>query len=110
MDGWAGAENVKKLLCDRRADRRTDGPKSGLKSRVSATKNHQLVLCLSECVGKGRGEAEGWMPLPTHLQRYCDPVSLVDLSTCDNHVSGLDFFIDLERKKKKKKSDRLIKE
>ena len=33
-DGWAGAENLEKRLCDgptdRRTDRRTDGPKSGL--------------------------------------------------------------------------------
>ena len=29
-DGWAGAENVEKQLCDRPTDRRTDGPKSGL--------------------------------------------------------------------------------
>ena len=37
-DGWAGAENLEKKLCDRQTDRqtdkptdrRTDGPKSGL--------------------------------------------------------------------------------
>ena len=37
-DGWAGAENIEKQLCDRPTDRqttrptdgRTDGPKSGL--------------------------------------------------------------------------------
>ena len=38
----------------------------------------QLVLFVCECVGGcGWGEAGGWMPLPTRLQRYCDPASLV---------------------------------
>ena len=38
-DGWAGAENLEKALCYGPTDRRTDGPKSSLQSRVSATKN-----------------------------------------------------------------------
>ena len=29
-DGWEGAENLIKQLCDLRTDRPTDGPKSGL--------------------------------------------------------------------------------
>ena len=33
-DGWAGAENLEKWLCNRRTEGRTDGPKSGLESRV----------------------------------------------------------------------------
>ena len=38
--GWAGVENLKKwFVTDGQTDRRTDGPKSGLYSRVSATKN-----------------------------------------------------------------------
>ena len=40
-DGWAEAENLKKVISDgqmdRRTDRPTDGTKSGLKSRMSAT-------------------------------------------------------------------------
>ena len=37
-------------------------------------------LCLSVFVSKcgvGEGVDEGWMPLPTRPQRYCDPASLV---------------------------------
>ena len=39
----------------------------------------QLVLfvCVGGGLGCGRGEAGGWMPLPTRPQRYCDPASLV---------------------------------
>ena len=40
-DGWAGAENLKKQLCDRPTDGPTDGPKSGLQSRLSATKKNK---------------------------------------------------------------------
>ena len=29
-DGWAGAENLEKQLCDRPTDQPTDGPNSGL--------------------------------------------------------------------------------
>ena len=31
------------------------------------------------CVGKGVDVDGGWLPLPTRVQRYCDPASLVFL-------------------------------
>ena len=39
----------------------------------------QLGSFVCECVGGGwgLGEAEGWMPLLTRPQQYCDPASLV---------------------------------
>ena len=52
-----------------------------LKTQKRVLRMLQLVLFVCECVGGGMGcgwgEAEGWMPLPTRLQRYCDPASLV---------------------------------
>ena len=36
------------------------------------------MFFLGRCVGGGAwGVDGGWMPLPTHPQRYCDPASLV---------------------------------
>ena len=32
----------------------------------------------------GEGMYEGWMPLPTHPQQYCDPASLVDSFGCQS--------------------------
>ena len=36
------------------------------------------IYCMSECWGRSGpwGVDGGWMPLPTHPQRYCDPASL----------------------------------
>ena len=54
VDGWARAENLEKGLVtdgrtygqtDIRTDRRTNGPKIGLYSRVSATKKSFICLC-----------------------------------------------------------------
>ena len=39
-DGWAGAENLGKKMYYKLSDGQTDGSKSGLKSRVSATKKN----------------------------------------------------------------------
>ena len=35
-----------------------------------------VTVFVSKC-GVGEGVDGGWMPLPTHPQQYCDPVSLV---------------------------------
>ena len=38
-------------------------------------------VCLSVWGTGGGGMDGGWTPLPTHPQRYCDPVSLVEMQS-----------------------------
>ena len=53
----------------------------------------QLILCMLEGVeggwGLGWGEATGWMPLPTHPQRYRDPASLAYWLDLDSYMQRL---------------------
>ena len=50
-------------------------------SEVIELKNGEMsvldTFCVCLSVGVGWGVDGGWMPLPTHSQRYCDPASLV---------------------------------
>ena len=39
----------------------------------------------------GWGMDGGWMPLPTHPQRYCDPASLVLFLSATEYYSNLDY-------------------
>ena len=50
-----------------------------------------LDVFLGMCVGGGAwGVDGGWMPLPTHPQRYCDPASLVNFEA----IRSLDVLIN----------------
>ena len=55
-------------------------------ARIENAKNVYSGCCSWFCLwvsvleggwGCGWGEAGGWIPLPTRLQQYCDPASLV---------------------------------
>ena len=66
------------LVADMQLDKRLCLYAPGSDHRVKSRKMSVLdTFCACLSVGVGWGVDGGWMPLPTRLQRYCDPASLV---------------------------------